>query len=484
MLLVLMVLPVLQAHAAVDSTPERVDAIMRDFHQHGYPSASDTIARLRHATDAPGPDAPLQQRQRFQTAILYLALQGRHPQALSASMAALERMATQEDCQPCRFDTLLGRAHQALNDTSPAAAKVWLDQAQSSLPAGDRVREEALLVQQTSTEGLNGKFNKAMALAVKASALAHALGHVDVELRLLAEMSGLNASVGDLERAESTAMEALTRAEALNFVPIMAFAYLQLSHAYSLKNDRAQQLAALTEALRLSDSLPELTNIKLLSLNNLADYHLDQPGQEQLVLSLASRADALAHSAGLERFRPIPMANIGIALTRMGRLDEGLNQLKQAMALAESRGMATYVIAIGMELVKTNEKAGRYKDSLAAFYKVDEFQKQVTLEAREKAMIELQEKYAGERKSQEIRQLSADNALRRAEVAAKTWQLRLWAALAALLVLSSVMLARRIRRARAANNQLEVANATLAEQSSIDPLTRAYNRRHCQALMA
>ena len=40
-----------------------------------------------------------------------------------------------------------------------------------------------------------------------------------------------------------------------------------------------------------------------------------------------------------------------------------------------------------------------------------------------------------------------------------------------------------IRRTRSINRQLAVANATLAEQSMIDPLTGAYNRRHCDVLM-
>lgn len=480
---VLIFLVAMPAHAYVGRASDKMDAIIDDLHQHGYKSASEAIARLQQAVDMPGADAPLDQRLRFQTSILRLAMHGRHPQMLAQSIAVLERMATQENCTPCHFDALLGRAYQALDGPSLAQSKGLLDQAQRLLPAGDDERKEQLLMQQSAVTGRDGKFNKAIELSVAASYLAQSMGHVDVQLRLLAGMSGLNAYIGDLDRAESIAREALSRATAMNYVPVMAFASLGLSNAYSLKHDRPRQLVALNEALRLTEKAPESIETRLLSLNNLADYYLEQPGQEQRVLDFAGRADALARSANLDRYRPLPIANIGIALSRTGHASEGIDRLKHSYAIAEAHDMTRFLIPIATELVNVYENSGRYHDALIELHKVAKLQQKVTRAGREKAVLELQEKYAGERKSQEIRQLSAENAVRRAEVNAKTWQQRLWALLVAVLVLGSLLLGRMIRRARTVNNQLAVANASLAEQTAVDPLTGAYNRRHCQTLM-
>ncbi|HEX5570213.1 MAG TPA: GGDEF domain-containing protein, partial [Ktedonobacterales bacterium] len=110
-------------------------------------------------------------------------------------------------------------------------------------------------------------------------------------------------------------------------------------------------------------------------------------------------------------------------------------------------------------------------------------QASVTQQQREKTVLDLQEKYAAERKSAQIARLSAQNNLKQAQLAAEAWRNRLWIALAAALALGTMLLLQSIRRARQANRQLAVANAALAEQSMVDPLTGAFNRRHTQALL-
>jgi diguanylate cyclase (GGDEF)-like protein len=68
-------------------------------------------------------------------------------------------------------------------------------------------------------------------------------------------------------------------------------------------------------------------------------------------------------------------------------------------------------------------------------------------------------------------------------VAAKAWHQRLWATAALALALGAALLVQMMARTRRRNRALEDSNAVLSDQSVHDPLTGAFNRRHCVALM-
>ncbi len=69
-------------------------------------------------------------------------------------------------------------------------------------------------------------------------------------------------------------------------------------------------------------------------------------------------------------------------------------------------------------------------------------------------------------------------------MAARAWQQRLWATAALALGLAGVLLIQIVSRTRRRNRLLEDSNAVLSDQSVHDPLTGAFNRRHCVALMS
>lgn len=475
----------LPTRLALADPSERLADVLQDQREHGIHSVSSALERLRHVADVPGPQAPLEKRWRYHSALLSLALRSHQPGQVKASMAALATMADKENCTRCRFDVLLAQARQAVRVSTPAAGQPYLDQASAllaRLPDDSRAQEK-LLSAQAWVDELDNRFNQAIALTLQAYALA-AKRHDEAEqIRLLASMTGMNADMGDPRRGAEIGEEAYARAAAVDYRSMMGEVSLDLGHAYSLLDDRPRQRAALERALAISDHDPDLMDIKILALNNLSDYYLSQPGQDRTVLDYARRADALARADGNDIERAAPLANIGIALGRLGDVNGAVARLQQAIDISERRGMPNDVIGVTLELVKVLEKAGRYREALAQLHKADALQASVTQQQREKTVLDLQEKYAAERKSAQIARLSAQNNLKQAQLAAEAWRNRLWIALAAALALGTMLLLQSIRRARQANRQLAVANAALAEQSMVDPLTGAFNRRHTQALL-
>jgi diguanylate cyclase (GGDEF)-like protein len=458
--------------------------VLRDQRAHGYPTASAGLARLHRAIDAPGSTAPLEVRWRYQLALLRVAMEGGERTQIRTSLGALQQMADDEHCVACQFYALLAQARLTMNETSPRAARRYLEQAQALLPkVRDKEAHERLLALRGNIDGQDGQWNLGVEYTMQALELAEADDDDAEAVRLLGKLVWMNDDLGDIKRAASLGEESYARAAAMGYLPMVARISLDLGHAYSLAGDRRRQRVAIERALAFSRTDPSLLGIEILSLNNLSDYYLSQPGQIQRVLDYATQAEALARSHGIEIDRAAPLTNMGIALARMGKVDAGIADIRQAVAISKKADMKEYIVGITMELVKVLEHAGRYREALAQLQQADAVQENLTRQQRTKAVLELQEKYAAERKSQQIAQLSAQNKLKQAELAAQSWRSRLWIALAAALALGSVLLIQSIRRTRHVNRQLAVANASLAEQSMVDPLTGAFNRRHTQVLL-
>jgi diguanylate cyclase (GGDEF)-like protein len=98
-------------------------------------------------------------------------------------------------------------------------------------------------------------------------------------------------------------------------------------------------------------------------------------------------------------------------------------------------------------------------------------------------VLELQEKYEADKKGRQIELLSRENQVKSAEIDNRRLQQRVWWLLAVVFALASVIVGLLYRKVRHANAQLEVKNLELKQQSSRDPLTSLYNRRHFQEFM-
>lgn len=477
-LIVLLVLLPSFAFAA----PARVDDILEHQRLHGYRSPAAAIKQLQSASDVPGDNAPLDLRRRYHGELAGLASTSGDSSLALASLARLQAMAEREDCRPCRVQALLARGQLALDEGEIEAARGHIDRLRSLANPDDPRLQVKLGQLMAQIEDADSNLAAAVAHAVPAMALAERLGNTADRLQLMVVLVGLNADLGHVERAEAIAAEGVALARKVGFDEALGYLRLNQGHIYSLTGQRDKQFTALTAALEISAGNPDLAGIEVTSRSNLADYHLYK-GNHAAALEQASRAAALARTTGDERGLVVATANEGIAMSRLDRIPEGIEKLNESIAMAGQIGHKGYVVGITHELVRVLEGAGRYREALDATHKIAAINQEITLQERERAVTELQEKYAAERRNREIERLSAENRLKEAEVAARTWQQRLWAAVAVALALAALPLLRRLVRARRINRHLKVANADLAKQSVHDALTGAFNRRHFQALM-
>lgn len=464
---------------------ERVQDVLADLHAHGYSSLSGAIARVQSAQNAPDAKASLSVRARYHRTLLDLALRGRHEALALASANALRKMAKDEGCVPCQFDAVLAD-YRGVGGAVPGAeesAKL-LEEAETLIPKGDSEAMARYLVARADFELEKGKLNLAIASLLEASDYARQAGDVALQLMCLSDTVGKSSDLGDSARALATAKEVAQRAEEIGFTALLPGLYLDLGHTYAQRNERENQRIVLEKSLRLAGKDPDLAQIRIIALNNLSDYWLTRKNGFSNALAYAREGKVLAESIGRPQLSIAPQANVGIALAGLGQVEAGISELRDSIKKAQKYNAKVYIIGINQELVRVLKQAGRYREAVEALESIQHLQEEQTQQERETAVLELQEKYATERKSEQIEKLTAQNRLKAAKLEAEGLRQRLWIALAVVLGLSSVFLVQFFLRARRANQKLASVNAELEVQSATDPLTGAFNRRYIQVLLS
>lgn len=452
-----------------------IEQTLQGLRRHGYVSVAAARSELQKVARADRLGTP-RVRGDYHAALQRLAMDANEPDEVRRQMQSLARLAKEGGCASCLFEARLGAAYLAMKEDSVNAARPLLQQAEAVLPPGDAEARMHWLALRGNIEGQDHHLDRAIDFTMQSLALAEAQGDAAEAVRALGALVWMNADLEDYPRAIAQGEKALARAKAMNFRPMMARISLDLGHAYAMSGQRQRQRIAIERALALSRSDPALLNIRALSLNNLSDFYLSQGGQYARALAYAREAEALARAHGREIHRAAPLTNMGIAMARLGQVDEGIARIREALAIARKLQVQEYVVGITQELVKVLEAAGRYREALARMRSVRTLESELTRQQREKAVLDLQEKYAAERRNREIAQLSAQNTLKQSQLQANAWRLRLWVVLALALALAAGVLLHAMRRIRQANRRL-------AEQSRIDPLTGAWNRRHALSVL-
>jgi diguanylate cyclase (GGDEF)-like protein len=478
--LLLMVLP------AVALAGERVDDVLRDQRLHGYRSAAQAIEQLQAATDRPGPAAPLDLRERYHAAIGFLAVSSRQPSMVAAALAALaelDAMARSGKCPRCVTDALLVRTQDALTRREPDTAEHLLRELEPGLAHAPPDVASNFHYSRARLFNIRGNFSGGIAEALNSSDIAEKAGDEASRLRAQALLVAMTTSLADYGRAEAIARRAYGDAQRICFTYAMASVRLNEANAYGRAGKGALQAAALDEALRLSRGQRGMEEFETVSLSNLADYWLMQHDYPR-ALDFAQQAERLARESGDRRSQSYALTNAGVAKAHLGDIEGGLRLVQQAADIAESLRARGDVIGITGELVGIYKFAGRYREALDALEKVATLQQELTSQERDKSLLEMQERYDAQARQREIDRLAAANRIKQAELAVRTWQQRLWAALALMLAVAAVPLVRWMKRVRTDNRRLSGDVAILSEQSMIDPLTGAANRRWCEATMA
>lgn len=461
---------------------ENVDSVLADVHAHGYNRPQSALARLYAASDRPSDTAPLARRARYLVVLESLERQQDAFDRADPLLARLDAMASRENCIDCAVAARVSRTQRAVAMGHTDEALAILSQS-NALPEGtsDEMRFEFLLARARLSD-LRTEMAAGIADAVRARAIAAQHGWLADEVRAMSPMIGMNADLGDFARAGNLGVETSRLAERIGFGYMLPYIRAQQAYTYSLRGQGELQHQALLDVLRLAGDDPSLRELVAISLGNLSDYYL-QTNQPQKALVVAERARAISASENDDNGVAVAGANRGIALVQLGRFDEGIGELVAAKALAERIGARTYLMPILDELVKAYERAGRLHEAVASMHAQLELSREMVRQERDKAVLELQEKYAAERRSREIERLSIANRAQAAVMEARRWQQRLWSTLALLSMLALAGLARYVWRARRTNEKLSGDVAVLAEQSMVDPLTGAANRRWCEAQM-
>ena len=346
--------------------------------------------------------------------------------------------------------------------------------------------DAVLRVQTTITAGQTyaeqANFPQALIKLQRAVDLARPVTEDPVSLlAALNALSKLYTQMKEYDKASATLDELLAETEKIKSPGRMAVAK---NTEYGLAIDAGQPrraLRALLQSLELERKLGAERMVGI-TLVNLADIYLKQHdfGRAAQYAAEALRSGLLTKDQSTEAAARI---NLGLANLGMGRIAEGKKHYETGLARYEQENNKPDLQMALREYGEALERAGDLAGAVAAYHRERALSDELFESERQKAVLELQEKYETEKQQRRIELLSRDNQVKGAELDNKRLQQRVWWLLALVFALASMVVGLLYRKVRHANAQLEVKNLELKAQSTLDPLTSLYNRRHFQDYM-
>ncbi|MYN05486.1 diguanylate cyclase [Pseudoduganella sp. DS3] len=348
--------------------------------------------------------------------------------------------------------------------------------------AGDLV----LRVQATITAGQSyaeqGNYPVALNRLQSAVDLAHQVGSDKVPLAsALNALTLLYTQMREYDKAWEALAETFEVSEALNSPGRMSIAN---NTEYGLAIDTRQYKRAMRALLNNLELTRKIGAKRMIAttLVNLSDINL-KLHEFTTALRFANEAAAAAREARDDSIEATSRINAGQAYMGTGKVAEGKKSFALGMAYFEKTGDKPELQALLTEYGQALERVGDFQGAVEAYHRERAISNELFEAQRKKAMWELQEKYDTEKKKRQIESLSHENDVKSAELTARRLQQRIWWLLAVVFALAAVIVGLLYRKVRQANAQLEVKNLELKAQSSLDPLTSLYNRRHFQEYM-
>lgn len=460
---------------AVSAGPANdVDQLIREFGDHGVVSPRRALVALQEAGGRLGAGTSMAARGRYYFMVGQYAALDRQQDLIDDSLKKLTALAAAGQCESCRAQEQLIRAAVASRQKKLREARKILDSLAQS-PPEDAFTLLFLHQLRSTVMEQSGQMVEALASGVEATRLAELLGRPADQARALATM-GL-ASIGrrDLRQAEMLLKDAQVIAERIGDVEMQAYIRTCQGFIHSLRKEDSKQYQALMDVLAMTQAQPALLFSAMVVQINLADYHYKQGHYDQSIAH-ALVGERLALDYGDPVGRGMAMYNRSMSMSRLGREQEAIALMREAIALAQKAGDKHYVATMSIALTELYEDAGQLREALKASEQSRLLKEELMQEHRDEAVRERQEKYLSERKSREIETLLRE---RQEEVQATTQR---WVALggAALLVGGAAWWLWHRRRRRHDRMNTSVGAATDAAR---DPLTGALIRQCCQGLM-
>jgi diguanylate cyclase (GGDEF)-like protein len=218
------------------------------------------------------------------------------------------------------------------------------------------------------------------------------------------------------------------------------------------------------------------------SLVNLADCYLkmrDYRNATSYSLQAIEAAQQVNDDVALATAR----VNLGQTYLATGHIGDGKRSFEAGLATYEKTGDKPELQTVLAEYGEALERAGDYAGAVQAYHRERTLSNELFEKRRQKAMLELQEKYDADKKQRQIELLERENQVKSVEIDNRRLQQRVWWLLAVVMALVVVVVGLLYRKVRHANAQLFLKNQELKQQSVRDPLTSLYNRRHFQDFM-
>ncbi|MGZ8290504.1 MAG: diguanylate cyclase [Telluria sp.] len=343
----------------------------------------------------------------------------------------------------------------------------------------------ALRVLATITSGQSfseeGNLPAALKKLQDAVALARAYGEPIQMVMALNALANLYGQLKEFDKGFETLDEAFGAAATINSpgrIAMLKNAEYGLAVATG-QFDRG--LKALREALALERGIGAEAMI-VGSLVDLSDSYLKKHDYARTRIYALQAIDAARklRDAGSEATARV---NLGQAYLGKGKLAEGKREFEAGLAFYEKSGDKPELQMVLAEYGEALERAGDLAGAVKAYHHERAISDELFMRRRQKALLELQEKYETEKNQRQIELLRRENQLKSTEIDNRRLQQRVWWLLALVFAMASVIVGALYRKVRSANAQLEEKNQELKQQSSRDPLTGLYNRRHFQEFM-
>ena len=397
---------------------------------------------------------------------------------------AARRIEALADVQPlARPAAMLLRAHWLQVHGEVAKAERQLIESSALVPPDAPAwLQLRLLIVSAEVRSRGGRYDEAVARYNKALRMVDDSGPAWRRADLRIAFSQVMLDAGQSDKAVELAVEAMRLyTEAADEYGISR-AYTGRAIQLSNGSDSAAILANWRAALEHARRSGNKRQI-VLGIANLADYYLVH-GDYQTAYDMSQAALPMARENKSESVQVIALANTGLALISMHRRDEGLPLVREAMTLDERAGSMHSIADTADELGRYLEKAGYLDDALASFHQSRQMSDELNQQDRQRAVIELQEGFANERRQHELDMLSREGRLKDEEILHHDLELKQWTAAGATSLLLLAVVSTLARRLRVRNQQLTASNEQLRIQAEIDPLTGLSNRHHLQAVMA
>lgn len=327
----------------------------------------------------------------------------------------------------------------------------------------------------------DGNFPPALTKLQTAVAMARDYGKPIENVMTLNALATLYGQMKEYDKGFEALAEAYTFAEKTNSPGRMS-TLKDTEYGLSIETNQPQRgLRALLAGLEYEKQIGADAMVAT-SLVNLSDSYLKQQDYRR-TLDYSNQAIEAARRINDEGTVATARINIGQALLGMGRIAEGKHSFEAGLRWYEAQGDKTEMQEVMMEYGSALERAGDMGGAVKAYHRERAISNELFERRRQKATLELQEKYEAEKKQRQIELLSRENLLKTTEIDNRRLQQRVWWLLAVVFAMAAAIVGILYRKVRHANDQLKVKNLELKQQSSRDPLTALYNRRHFQEFM-